>query len=266
MRCIAFEAHLRSKAPQCELCLIRLDSTEPSPCAVKNVVDGFGPLGHPPEVIWIAMSFDSAKALECLLQPYEHVGRRADLTMLRRRDADPAPVRTAFSRSRMVCAETSFRIKKAGCPSSFDNLYVWLRRHQSHVVHVVVFGTSAPSRSQLSRPISIQDLPDRCGRLRSLHVTQKSPEKRDRRLRLLEALCFPEIDPVFIRTGDRPHPERRSPKALEDLGDIPAVSALRHGRLKSLISTLLVRKIRDRGTFAVEESGGPCDLQRIERT
>jgi hypothetical protein len=99
MRRIALEADLRSKAPQCDLCLIGLDRTEPSPCAGQNVVKGFRALGEPPEVIWIAMSLNSAEALECSLQPHEHVRRHVNLTMLRGRDADSVPVRTAPSRS-----------------------------------------------------------------------------------------------------------------------------------------------------------------------
>ena len=88
MRCIAFEAELRSKALQCELCLIRLDRAKPSACLREHVVDGFGALGHPPEVIGIAMSFDSPKALECLLQPYQRIGRGAHLAMLTGRHAN----------------------------------------------------------------------------------------------------------------------------------------------------------------------------------
>jgi len=99
MHRIAPQADLCSKAPQCDLCLIGFDRTEPSPRAGQNVVDRFGALGEPPEVIWIAMSLNSAEALQCSLQPYEHIRRHANLTMLRGRDTDSKPVRGALSRS-----------------------------------------------------------------------------------------------------------------------------------------------------------------------
>ena|SRR5258705_8343816 len=104
------------------------------------------------------MSLNPTEADQGLLQPQKHIGRHADLTMLRGRDPDSVPVRTATSRSRMVRTETSFGIKKASGPSSFGNLGVRVRRHQNRMVNVAEDGTSAPSRSQLPRSISIKDL------------------------------------------------------------------------------------------------------------
>jgi hypothetical protein len=72
------------------------------------------------------MSLNSTEAGEGLLQAQEHISRHADLAMLRGRDPDSVPIRTATSRSRTVRAETSFSIKKASGPSSFDNLGVRL--------------------------------------------------------------------------------------------------------------------------------------------
>ncbi len=72
------------------------------------------------------MSLNSTQAREGLLQAQEHISRDADLTMLRGRDPDSVPIRTSASGSRTVGAETSFSIKKASGPSSFDNLGVRL--------------------------------------------------------------------------------------------------------------------------------------------
>jgi hypothetical protein len=62
----------------------------------------------------------------------------------------------------MVRAETSFCVKKASGPSSFDNVCARLCRHQIRMVYVVVPAASGPARCQLSRPISIKDLSDGC--------------------------------------------------------------------------------------------------------
>ncbi len=60
-----------------------------------------------------------------------------------------------------------------------------------------------------------------------------SPQKRDCGLRFLEPIGLPQIDPVVVWTDNLPQPEHRTLKTLEDLGDIPAASALRDGRFNS---------------------------------
>jgi hypothetical protein len=121
---ISLEADLRSKPVYRDLGLMCLDDPKPLASKRENMLDRVGALSDPLEVIGIPVSFNPAEAAECISQPYEHLSRHPNLTMLAGRHANTVPVRTTLSRARMVGTETSLGVEKASGPSAFNVLRV----------------------------------------------------------------------------------------------------------------------------------------------
>jgi hypothetical protein len=259
------QSHLRSKRAQRELSLVPLYRPEPGTGARQNVIDRLRPLGEPSKVIRIPVPFDSAQTTEDLLQSSEHLRWHPYLAMLRCRHAEPVPVGTTFPRTRVISTKASLGIQESGGPSPLNLVGTRARGVRGRMHEVIVGPAARRSRLETTASITVEYFLESRGRLRPLYRTQVAPQQRDRGLCLLEAPRLPHIDPVFVRTDDLPHSEHRTLETIQDLGNL-AMTPLGDGGLHSDIATFLVRGVGDRGTLAVEESGGPCDLQRIERT
>jgi len=229
------------------------------------VFDAVGPFDKPSIVIGVAMSLDAAKPVECRMKSRQHLSWNADISMLTSRHPDLVPLGSVLSFHRTRQPETSFSIHKPGGPRSLAIVGTRGRDACGGVRDVIVAAAAARSCFQATASIKVESFLESRGRLRSLEGTKLAPEQCDRGLGLLEAPRLPHIDPVFVRTDDLSHSQHRSSKATEDLRNL-AVAALRSRRLHAKIATLLVREVGDRRTLAVEEPGGPSDLQRIERT
>ena len=211
------------------------------------------------------MSLDAATLAERSMKSRQHLSWYPDNSVLTSRHPNLVPLGSVLSFHRTCQPEASFSIHESGGPRSLEIVGSY-RCAVSHRMYVVIVAlTAARSRFQTTSSITVENLLESCGRLRPLYGAELAPQQCDHGLGLFEAPRLPHVDPVVVWTDDLPHPQHRGAEPVQDLRNF-AVTALRHTGLQSEVATFLVREVGDGGALAVEESGGPCDRQRIERT
>jgi len=149
------------------------------------------------------MSLNSAEALQCSLQPYEHIRRHANLTMLRGRDTDSKPVRgRSFAILNGMCRNILLR-QESQRPKLFrQRLRPALTRSEPHGPCGGAWHVGSVALSTV--PTNIDQAP--VGLLRWLEIS--SPDlniAREARLWLASPRA-----PVFSRDRSRTHWDRRS--------------------------------------------------------